>query len=235
MLTVKPRYEYGRGHRALEIVSILLFAGTLIDLGIVVSRAARGPVVWLGVGAAALIGYLAADFISGVVHWAGDTVGDETLPLFGKNFVRPFRMHHLAPKDITRHDFVETNGNSCIVSAPVLLALLLFMPRAAGFWFFAGLALLFTTFFVFCTNQFHKWAHADAPPRVVRWLQRAHVILSPSHHDVHHAAPHDEYYCITTGWMNPLLGRTRFFRRCEGLIARVRPDLLHLAERGARR
>jgi hypothetical protein len=69
----------------------------------------------------------------------------------------------------------------------------------------------------------------------VRWLQRARIILSPQHHNIHHAAPHDKYYCITVGWMNPLLTRIKFFRLCEALMARVCPAMLHLAERDKRR
>ena len=76
-------------------------------------------------------GYIVSDFLSGFVHWAGDTVGDETTPIFGPNFVTPFRYHHVDPEDITRHDFVETNGNNCIVAAPVLLLVLL-MPADDG-------------------------------------------------------------------------------------------------------
>ena len=73
-----------------------------------------------------------SDFLSGFVHWAGDTVGDESTPIFGPNFVRPFRFHHVDPEDITRHDFVETNGNNCIVAAPVLLLVLLLLPATTG-------------------------------------------------------------------------------------------------------
>ena len=39
-----------------------------------------------------------------------------------------------------------------------------------------------TALFVFCTNQFHKWAHTKNPARWVRLLQRAGLILSPEHH-----------------------------------------------------
>jgi sterol desaturase/sphingolipid hydroxylase (fatty acid hydroxylase superfamily) len=68
------------------------------------------------------------------------------------------------------------------------------------------------------TNQFHKWAHQDAPPRIVRVLQRARIILSPEHHRVHHTAPFESSYAITNGWLNPLLNRTRFFRLLEGAL-----------------
>jgi ubiquitin-conjugating enzyme E2 variant len=91
--------------------------------------------------------------------------------------------------------------------------------------------LAIAAFFVFCTNQFHKWAHLDQPPTVVRWLQWSGLILRPKHHDIHHAAPHDKYYCITVGWMNPILTKLRFFRACEAIIGWIAPSALHLAER----
>lgn len=176
-----------------------------------------------GLVTAGLTGYLVADFVSGFVHWAGDTIGDATTPVFGPNFVTPFRYHHVDPKDITRHDFVETNGNNCIVAAPVLGLLLVVTPQTPGWVFFACTMIAFTSFFVFCTNQFHKWAHEDRPVALVRLLQRAGLILSPEHHAIHHASPQNKAYCITVGWMNPLLDKIGFFRACEAVIGWVAP------------
>lgn len=219
---------YGRAHRILEISSIAVFLAGIVCLGIRASLVMTGALDLLWLSLAALVGYLGADFISGVAHWAGDTLGDESTPIIGQNFVRPFRDHHADEKGITRHDFVETNGNNCIVSLPAVLLLMFFMPKTPGWWFYAALAMGFCAWFLFCTNQFHKWAHADQAPAAVRTLQRWGLILSPQHHAIHHAAPHDKYYCITVGWMNPVLYRLRFFRLCEALVARVRPDFLHL-------
>lgn len=230
---MKPSYGYGRGHRALEITSIILLFAALIAIGArtVEAVSVEEPVNRWPLGISLVGGFLLADFLSGVAHWAGDTVGDERTPLIGRNFVTPFRMHHVDPKDITRHDFIETNGNSSIASLPALGFLLLVMPRQANLFHYLCLMLAVAALFVFCTNQFHKWAHADAPPQWVRWLQRSGVILSPQHHAIHHAAPHDKYYCITVGWMNPLLTRIGFFRGCEAVVGWVWPSMLHLAER----
>jgi hypothetical protein len=217
---------YGRGHRALEIASI---AFMFLALGWVAVRVATADCSggdWLRISSAVIGAYLISDFLSGFVHWAGDTVGDENTPLFGANFVRPFRYHHVDPKDITRHDFVETNGNNCIVAAPFLILVILVMPKAPGPLFHTSVVVACTAFFVFCTNQFHKWAHTESPAGWVRALQRAGLILSPEHHALHHEAPQDKCYCITVGWMNPLLDRTRFFRLCEAAIARVLPGAL---------
>ena len=113
---------YGRGHRALEIASITFVFGSLVWIACAHRRAPRSAsATGRGIAIAALVGYLVSDFLSGFVHWAGDTIGDETTPVFGPNFVQPFRYHHVDPEDITRHDFIETNGNNCIVGAPVLM------------------------------------------------------------------------------------------------------------------
>ena len=61
---------------------------------------------------------------------------------------------------------------------------------------------LVSIFFVMMTNQIHKWAHTDDAPKVVVWLQRLHLILPPAHHEIHHTAPFNSYYSITTGWLN---------------------------------
>jgi hypothetical protein len=209
---------YGRGHRLLEVASITFAFGALVCVGVRAALAVERPGDLLGIALSILTGYVVSDFLSGFVHWAGDTLGNERTPIFGPNFVRPFRQHHVDPKDITRHDFIETNGNSCIAASPILLALVLFMPDSTGPVFYGCLIGANAAWFLFCTNQFHKWAHADEVPGWVRVLQRWQLILSPDHHSVHHAAPQDKSYCITVGWMNPLLDRSRFFRRCEAAI-----------------
>jgi ubiquitin-conjugating enzyme E2 variant len=226
MNTPAPPSQYGRGHRALEIASITFAFGSLIWIACRVIGATHSVGDWIGIVLAALTGYIVSDFLSGLVHWAGDTVGDETTPIFGPNFVRPFRYHHVEPEDITKHDFVETNGNNCIVAAPILVVLLFVTPKTTGPLFYTCVVTACTALFVFCTNQFHKWAHMKQPARWIRILQRAGLILSPEHHAIHHAAPRDKYYCITVGWMNPLLEKIRFFRLCEAAISRIHPRAL---------
>ena len=68
------------------------------------------------------------------------------------------------------------------------------------------------------TNQIHYWAHSPQPPAWVAWLQRRRLILSPDHHDLHHASPFATHYCITTGWCNSLLARLGFWRGLERLV-----------------
>jgi plasmanylethanolamine desaturase len=226
-------YGYSRGHRLLEIAAIGLFLGTLTFIGVRIALAVKGTGELFMVATCAGIGLLVADLVSGMAHWAGDTLMREDTPVVGPHFIRPFREHHTDPKAITRHDFTETNGNNCIASMPMLGAVAPVMPADTGLGFYACALVFFTSVFLFGTNQFHKWAHADQVPRLARFLQRWGLILPPSHHGVHHAAPHDKYYCITVGWMNPILHWLRFFRALEWSIGLVWPRLLHLEGRSA--
>jgi ubiquitin-conjugating enzyme E2 variant len=61
----------------------------------------------------------------------------------------------------------------------------------------------------------------------VRWLQEAHLILPRHHHRTHHVAPHETYFCITTGWLNLPLERIRFWKSIERLVL----TLFHLHPR----
>lgn len=170
------------------------------------------------VGLALLAGYVGADFVSGMIHWLFDRYGSVSTPVVGANFIAPFREHHVDPKGITRHDFVETNGNNCIATAPVLAGALMLPMASSDVALFAATALGSLCLFVFGTNQFHKWSHLDNPPQYVQLLQDARLVLGRGHHDVHHTPPFDRYYCITTGWLNPLLTWVGFFPKLEALI-----------------
>ena len=215
-------YDYSPAHRTVEIFSIIALGVLLTLIGVEVSKGLGGPfreqAWWLGPGAA-LAAFIAADFVSGFVHFVGDTFGHPDMPVVGPSFIRPFREHHVDPRGITRHDFIETNGNNCLVCVPVAWAIYAWFPATTDIWlhfFVAFWGWLFL--WVFMTNQFHKWAHLEEPPGWIVKLQRWRLILSPDHHDIHHTPPFDTYYCITTGWLNPLLARVRFFPITEAVI-----------------
>ena len=213
-----------RTHWLLELAGIVLF---VVLAGLIAREAYAGfesfGRLWLLPGIAVLA-YLAADLASGFVHFLADNFGSEETPILGPNFIGPFRDHHVDPTGITRNGFVDNNGNNSLAALPFMLLVWLLVPIGATPW-----GCLFGAFFLllclatFLTNQFHKWAHMDAPPARVALLQRCGLILSKEHHDVHHESPYDTYYCITVGVWNPLLDRLRFFERTERLVRKVVP------------
>lgn len=176
----------------------------------------------LAVGfAAVLVGYLLADLIAGTAHWIADRHFAPTTPLLGPLLIVPFRAHHDDAESISRHDFFEVSGNNALATTPVALGLLaLPTPGSLGSAFVAVCGLSLTAALV-ATNQFHGWAHARRPPAWVRPLHGAGLILTPKRHAKHHREAHDRAYCVTSGWLNPLLDGTRFFERLDNLIDRV--------------
>lgn len=199
---------------AIDAAALILFiAGEFFLLWFTLSANITLPILPLVATIAAA--FLAADFVSGMVHFLADNFGNPQTPVLGRMFIHPFREHHADPLAITRHSFLETNGASCLVSLPVL-ALTLIYTEPAQAWLRLGV--FFFLLAVFLTNQIHKWAHMADPPRWVKLLQRMRLILSPHAHAIHHAAPHDSYYCITTGWLNYPLTRLGFFAAVERFL-----------------
>jgi len=153
--------------------------------------------------AAVLAAWVAADLLSGVVHWGFDSFGSIRTPILGRQFIQPFREHHVDQRAITRHGFAETNGASCLAALPAVGAAAL-VPVASPAWGFAQTFLLFAAFGVLATNQCHKWAHADPGrvPRLARLAQRLRLVLRPEEHRRHHMHPFDTHYCTASGWLN---------------------------------
>jgi ubiquitin-conjugating enzyme E2 variant len=155
-----------------------------------------------------------ADFASGLVHWIADTWGNEELPLIGRRLLRPFRVHHVNPRDFLRRDFIDCNGDVASITCPIFVAAWL-VPIASEPGQLASACLVAFAATALPTNQVHQWAHQASPPRVVAWLQRAGLILNRTQHARHHVKPFVSNYCIATGWCNPVLAAIGFFPSLE--------------------
>jgi plasmanylethanolamine desaturase len=173
---------YPPAQRALELLGVALFP-VLFCMNAVSLQGS-----FLQLGLCAVAGWLIADLLSGLVHWALDRFGSESTPFFGPVLIRAFREHHHDPRAMTRHDFVETNGASALGGSFLLS--------------FNSEILLFTALGVLAANQCHKWAHARSVPAIVGAAQRLRLILPPAAHRRHHAAPHDRHFCTLSGWCN---------------------------------
>jgi plasmanylethanolamine desaturase len=194
-----------------KIVASAIVVAVFLALEITLITRLVNAAWWVVLGALAL-GMIAADLVSGLVHWLADTWYSEKTPFIGPLLIYPFREHHRDATGITRHNFFETNVNSCLVTIPVLAL----TPLSTSLLLIAFIASL--SFWVLLTNQIHKWAHQQQAPRVIAMLQKYHIILDPTNHKKHHTIPFHSYYCITTGWLNVPLEKIGFFRRVENMI-----------------
>ena len=221
-------YHYSLERRLLELAAIggfVIGVEVLLEgvwLGVVEELAKAetksGHPLATGCLLSALLAICGCDLFSGLAHLTADHLGSESFPVLGPAVFAPFRRHHRFPLEMTQHDFVETTGHSAVLCC-LLLALRFFLSFFTSFSLLSRPWLLISDVWlaVFCTalfltNQFHKWAHSPSAPFLVVLLQRLRLVLSPHAHALHHVPPHDRSFCITTGWLNPLLDRLGFWR-----------------------
>jgi plasmanylethanolamine desaturase len=205
--------------RAFEVASIAAFFALVVLLaGDIASAVGRQPLLGLLVPPVALLGYLTSDFTSGLVHWLADRYGSRTTPLLGPKFVVPFRDHHDDPAAISRHDFVEANGDNCFVALFALVPASFLRVDHAPWLALLVLYVLVLAVGTLLTSMAHGWAHRDDPPKLAKWLARAGLVIAREHHQHHHQGDHLTHYCITTGWLNGVLDRAGFFRKLEQLF-----------------
>lgn len=220
-------------HAFLEHSTTYLFPVLLVlSLYFSLSQLHELELLWLALLAIPL-SLVLGDLVSGLVHWTADTYFSEETPIIGQSLVKPFRLHHLYPRDICTHDLVTTVGNVCIIAVPVLAfcIYLLWTWDDSSWLAFLILCVALMSLATVLTNQFHKWAHQERPSRMVRLLQRTRLVLPPAHHQVHHTKPFNMHYCITNGWLNPLLNKVGFFRGMEAGLRFIGIDVATRAER----
>ncbi|PWJ22043.1 fatty acid desaturase CarF family protein [Jannaschia seohaensis] len=159
--------------------------------------------------------YLLADFVSGLFHWAEDTLGADDTPIWGPLFAAPNSRHHSDPSAMLKIHWLR--NNSLLVGACVGLAMV--------FWVFGALTwhVVVFAFFTGTAQQVHRFSHAPSArlPRFVRLLQRMHVLQDARHHWGHHRAPHLTRYCVVTPWLNPVLDRIKFWRVMDRLFVPI--------------
>lgn len=210
--------KYSTTKRRVEIASVLLFSiFFVLSIYRLISWHSLKN-LWVVI-CSSILGMALADFFSGLFHWIADTWGTLETPGLGNTFIRSFREHHLEPVAITKHDFIETNGDNCMITVPFLMLTSFTSIRQNNLSdLFTVSFLISLCFWVMITNQIHKWSHTHKPNQIVSFLQSTGVILSKHAHNKHHQIPFDRNYCITNGWLNPWLTSIGFWRRTEEAI-----------------
>ena len=200
--------------------AVLNVAAVVGALGFVVANIHLARRGWWLVALAMAIAVFVADFLSGVMHWAFDTWFDERSP--ARQMVILVRKHHVHPSRIFRYrfrDHVVMLSWFAIAAAGPPMAMATVPDgtpdalRVAAVVGGVTLSLLIVLMF-----EFHKLGHRVSRSRLVRLLQRLHLLLSPRHHLRHHSGAHDRNYCLINGLADDALGRLGAFRLMEWVV-----------------
>lgn len=142
--------------------------------------------------------YIIADAIAAIYHLVTD---------LGYNIPKQvafFRKHHEQPWTMT-FDLQPLLGG-----IPIIILGLFIYP-----WFFISLGISL------CIAQIpHYYSHhRDNTPRIISFLQKYKIILSPASHDNHHYGNglFDRDFCVLSGWnnfwLNPIAKYLQRFKR----------------------
>jgi hypothetical protein len=149
-----------------------------------------------------LLGWLAADLVTGAFHWWEERLGNENWPIIGPWLIAPNRLHHVDPLAFTRHGFMTRNGAQLLLVGFLgAILLLAFGPSP----FLAALIIGSAV-----SNEVHRYAHQPAlAPAWIRVFQQTGLLQSPKGHAGHHRPPWDANFCVLTDWLNPIIEAVR--------------------------
>ena len=161
--------------------------------------------------------WVIADFGSGVLHWSVDNYGNGRTPIMG-SIIAAFQGHHSAPWTITQRGFFNNVSKLCIPFGLITMSVLSAVTGPSATFFlslFCGWEIL--------SQEFHKWSHTTKSqvPDYVNKLQSLGLTIGRPTHAQHHFAPYKGNYCIVSGFCNPWLDNSGFFRRLEHVVYRM--------------
>lgn len=155
---------------------------------------------------------LAADFITGFVHWIEDTYGLPSWPLLGSFVIEPNIEHHLHP------GFLGTMSNLALRNYQAVVPMTGISAVALVLCGWKAWPLAATLCMASLGNEVHTWNHRRKNNAVIRFLQNACIVQTPRQHAKHHRPPFDTYFCTLTNVTNELLEAVGFWRRLEWLL-----------------
>ena len=150
--------------------------------------------------------WLAADLVTGFVHWWEDRYGNPAWPILGAYVVEPNIRHHADPRGFLEGGYWRRNWTAIVPAAAVSAGAL-----ALGQWWIALVFALATQ-----ANEIHGWSHQRCS-RPIRGLQLLGAVSSQEGHARHHRAPFATDFCVMTDWSNPILSAIGFWPILEGI------------------
>jgi len=216
---------FSRGEIAVHVAGALLNGvPTLAMIALLAGHLDALAAAWPWTLAMILAGLYAADFVSGLLHWAFDTWFNER-----NNSVRRMvllvREHHIYPGRIFSYGIWYEAGVlswfALVLSWPLFTLTLMPGLLPAPERYSPAVAGVTVSLCVVFMLEFHKVGHRVRRGRLVRLLQRSRLLLSAEHHLRHHAREHDGYYCLINGWADLTLGSLGIFRALERILSAV--------------
>ena len=129
---------------------------------------------------------LAADFVSGFVHWAEDAYARRDTPVIGKLIANANIEHHKKPRAFIERNWFESSWDLLAAGTLVIAAAWAMHALTWQVWLFVLIAIN--------ANQIHVWAHRN--PRengvLVTFLQKIRLLQTQRHHAHHHSGQKDD-------------------------------------------
>jgi len=160
------------------------------------------------------LAYWTSDLGTGIFHWSVDNYGSKATPLLG-GVIDAFQGHHKYPWTITKRQWANNVHTTCVAPLVFTTPTLLLNDRATDL-IFVG---VFTSLIVL-SQQFHAWSHmkkSELPPLVLK-AQDMGLLVGRRDHGQHHKSPFEGHYCIVSGYWNPILDGSGFFRALEQAV-----------------
>lgn len=152
--------------------------------------------------------WIAADFITGLIHWWEDRYSNPKWPILGPLVAEPNELHHTQPAAFLAGSYLWRNSTALVPALIVAICC-----GIIGQWWWA-----LTAFFCSQANEVHCWAHRGGTPAIIRRVQETGLFQGPRHHAKHHTEPHDSHFCVMTNFLNPLLDGIGFWRFLEKTV-----------------
>jgi hypothetical protein len=153
-----------------------------------------------------LIAYILTDFINGLVHMYMDN--NTNYNSFFGPFIAAFHLHHLKPRYSTKHSlkiyFYESGTKFWLV---IYLSVVAVIQQIYYLQVSINFCLVSIGILSSLAEVSHYWCHNSKNKNyIIQYLQKYRIILSKSHHVIHHLSDNTNY-AFLNGASNPLINK----------------------------